>query len=67
MDVEKGCIKNYHSFGDYFGNGDTEELKALLHGCMLEEQAIRERLEGFNLESCYSCLSMEEFIQLLVG
>lgn len=67
MDVEKGYIKNYHSFGDYFGNGDTEELKALLHGCMLEEQAIRERLEGFNLESCYSCLSMEEFIQLLVG
>lgn len=67
MNVEKGCIKDYCSFGDYFGNGDTEELKALLNGCKVEEKTLKERLEGFDLESCYSHLSLEEFVQLLVG
>ena len=35
MNVEHGCIMEYRSFGDYFGNGDTEELQETLKGCPL--------------------------------
>ena len=65
LNVENGCITGYRSFGDYFGNGDTEELQELLHGCQLNPEALRERLTGFDLESCYSHLDPETFIQML--
>lgn len=65
MNVEHGCITEYRSFGDYFGNGDTEELQETLKGCPLQPEALTERLKDFDLESCYSHLDKDAFICLL--
>ncbi len=65
MNVEHGCITEYRSFGDYFGNGDTEELQETLKGCPLQSEALAECLKDFDLESCYSHLDKDTFICLL--
>ncbi|WP_296116164.1 lipoate--protein ligase [uncultured Eubacterium sp.] len=67
MNVEQGCINQYRSYGDYFGDGDTEELQELLKGCHLNEPALHNRLHGFDLESCYRHLDQNAFIQLLIA
>lgn len=66
MNVENGKITAYESQGDYFGNGATKELKELLVGCALEEQALSERIAEFPLETCYTNLSKVDFIDLLL-
>lgn len=65
MNVEHGCITDYRSFGDYFGNGDTEELQETLKGCPLQPEALAEHLKDFDLETCYSHLDKDAFICLL--
>ena len=67
MNVEHGCIKQYRSYGDYFGDGDTEELQELLKDCHLNEPALHNRLHGFDLEACYRHLDRNAFIQLLIA
>lgn len=64
--VTGGIIEGYESYGDYFGNGATEELKERLIGCPLREEDIRLRLKGFNLDLCYSKLSVNDFVTLLI-
>ncbi len=65
MNVQKGKITAFESFGDYFGKGATQELKGRLLGCPLESMALRERLQGFALDTCYSGLTVSVFIKLL--
>ena len=65
MNVEHGCITAYRSFGDYFGNGDTEELQETLKGCPVQPEALAEHLKDFDLEACYSHLDKDAFICLL--
>lgn len=65
LNVEQGRIREFQSFGDYFGNGATEELKERLKGCCLKPEDIRKALEGFDLEDCYRNLEREDFIAFL--
>lgn len=67
MRVEKGRIREYESFGDYFGNGATEELKNVLRGCPLRTADILCRLREFDLDSCYMNLKKDDFADLLVS
>jgi len=66
MEVKDGIIMAYESHGDYFGNGDTKELKALIVGCPFNEEALLITFKDFNIDSCYSHLSKEDFISLLL-
>ena len=65
MDVKDGSIHAFDTFGDYFGNGATQELKDLLCGCPLTEEAILTALSGFALGTCYNHLTKEQFASLL--
>ena len=67
MNVEKGKIKAFESYGDYFGEGAAESLKKQLLDCPLEKAALTKRLEEFNLERCYSHLDKKVFIELLLS
>lgn len=67
MDVEKGKIREYESYGDYFGDGATPELKQRLIGCNLELQSLRKALDGFELEVCYRNLDPAVFCELLLS
>lgn len=66
MDVKDGCIENMEFYGDYFGNGDTAELAALLTGCPVERDALGQRLENVDVERYFNHLSRGQLVDILV-
>ena len=66
MDVEKGCIENMEFYGDYFGNGDTAELAALLKGCRMERESLLAALEEADVERYFNHLKKEQLAELLL-
>ncbi|MEI3340375.1 MAG: lipoate--protein ligase [Eubacterium sp.] len=67
LNVENGRIKEFDSFGDYFGDGATRELKERLNNCPLREDEIRAQLLNFDIDRCFYNLDVKQFIELLVG
>jgi len=66
MEVERGVITAFSSSGDYFGDGDTDELRSVLVGTPLNEDSLLSALRAFPLERCYKGLTAEAFIKLLL-
>jgi lipoate-protein ligase A len=66
MEVERGVITAFFTSGDYFGDGDTAELKNLLIGTRLREDALVAALRDFPLERCYKGLAAEVLVSLLL-
>ncbi|MDR2610564.1 MAG: lipoate--protein ligase [Clostridiales Family XIII bacterium] len=64
--IEKGRLVSFHSHGDYFGNEDLSALVSRLHGCRMEESALREALRGIDVGDFYRNLSNDAFISLMV-
>ncbi len=67
MNVEEGRIQEIQSYGDFFGNGITQELAECLKGCPLHREALQEVLTGIELGSCFAGLNTEAFISILLG
>ncbi len=66
MNVENGVIKNFKTFGDYFGSGDTSEIAEMLIGRKLEEAELSQTLSGVNIGYYYNNLTPEEFIKIIL-
>lgn len=64
--VENGKIKEFKSRGDYFGNGDTNDIEEKLIDCSLKEEDVRNAIAGLNIGNYYSNLSIEDFINLII-
>lgn len=67
LDVQGGVIRDAAFYGDYFGNGNAEDLAHLLTGCKVEESALRSALEGTDLDPYISHMDMETFLQILLS
>ena len=63
---EGGVITDFATKGDYFGNGDTEELRAAVIGCRAEREALLAAIRSVNLDVCYKNLTPESFADLLL-
>ncbi len=66
LNLEKGLITSFDVFGDYFGNGDKEDLKKALVGVRLEADALHAALQGLNVNDYFNNLSQEDFVALLL-
>ena len=66
FDVEGGCIRGLHIFGDYFFQRPTEEFCALLEGCPHERKAIAGRLQGVPTGEYFSGISPQELLTLFI-
>lgn len=66
MTVEKGKIEEFKSYGDYFGNGDINDIQKRLLGCQLKEDKIKEAISDVDISNYYNNLKDEDFINLLV-
>lgn len=64
MDLEasNGIIENIQLFGDFFHNGDLEEIETLLKGCRHEEGAIRHRLKDIDIGKYVPGIRTDHFI-----
>ena len=65
FDVEGGCIRGLHIFGDYFFSRPTEDFCALLEGCPHDRKAIADCLQTAAIGDYFSGISGEDLLQLL--
>lgn len=65
--VEKGLIKDFKIFGDFFGKEPVETLEQLLVGVRYDQSEIAEALEGLNVKEFFGEISKEEFLDLVYG
>ncbi len=61
-----GLIGDIVFYGDYFGNGDSRELARLLKGRPIEENGLRQALEGADISAYFAGLGMDDLIELLL-
>lgn len=66
MDVEKGRIKAFTTYGDYFGNGDPADIANALIGCPLEPSALESALENLSIGYYFNNLTSEELIKIIL-
>lgn len=66
MQVEKGSINELHFFGDYFGNGDIQELEAIFMGAQPTEEALTPLLKSMDLGNYINGLDAKTLIDLIL-
>lgn len=62
LEVAKGIIKEVKIFGDFFSNGNIEELEKCLIGKRYEKESIWNGLKDIDLNKYFGSLTLEEFI-----
>ncbi|MCT2535593.1 lipoate--protein ligase [Aquibacillus koreensis] len=65
LDVEKGVIKNFKIYGDFFGVGDVSEIEQKLINTRYERQAMEEALRDVEVSHYLGRISREDFINLI--
>jgi len=66
LQVVKGEIREIHFYGDYFGNGDIQELEALFIGVKPSEEALSEVLKDTKLADYINGLDSKTLIDLIL-
>ena len=66
LQVEKGEIKDLHFYGDYFGNGDIQELETLFIGVKPSEAALSKVLINTDLADYINGLDAKTLIDLIL-
>lgn len=65
MNVEEGRITGIKLSGDFFGNGDIEDVERGVAGCALNEE-LRDRLNSLNIPEYMHGISVDDIYGLLV-
>ncbi|MEH6765228.1 MAG: lipoate--protein ligase [Aequorivita antarctica] len=65
--VEKGHIKDFKIFGDFFGKEPVENLEKLLQGARYEKEDISELLKDIEIKEYFGDLLKVDFIELVYG
>ncbi|MGO3182938.1 MAG: lipoate--protein ligase [Aequorivita sp.] len=65
--VEKGHIKEFRIFGDFFGKDPVANLEKLLTGVRYERNTISKLLKDVNMKEYFGDIEKEDFIELVYG
>lgn len=65
LEVNNGIIEKARFYGDYFNKADPAEIESALSNTAHNEEAIREKLSGFNIPEYFLNVSSEELITSL--
>ncbi|MCG2431677.1 lipoate--protein ligase [Aequorivita xiaoshiensis] len=65
--VDKGLIKEFKVYGDFFGKEPVETLENLLQETRYEKENITEILKDVNLKEYFGDIDEEDFINLVYG
>lgn len=66
INVKQGSIDSIKFYGDFFGNGNPEELEARLVNKRYEEAEIRAALEDINVNDYFKGISLDELISCII-
>ena len=65
--VNKGVIETIRFYGDYFGDGDIDEVEHALQNTKIQPDAINQRLDGFDINTYIHGLTADELTQFIVN
>ncbi|SDW56623.1 lipoate--protein ligase [Aequorivita viscosa] len=65
--VEKGTIKDFKIFGDFFGKEPVETLEKIVEGTRYEKSDITNLLKDISLNEYFGDISKDDFIELIYG
>jgi lipoate-protein ligase A len=65
--VEKGHVKEFKIFGDFFGKEPVEKLEKLFEGARYEKEDISELLKDIDVKEYFGDIPKEDFIDLVYG
>ena len=65
LDAKGGVISNLAFYGDYFGNGEADELAGMLTGVRLEREAVGKALSGVDVGLWFAGLDTRTFADIL--
>ena len=65
--VEKGHIKDFKIFGDFFGKEPIENLEKLLQGARYEKEDISELLKEIEVKEYFGDIPKIDFMELVYG
>lgn len=65
--VEKGHIKDFKIFGDFFGKEPVENLEKLLLDARYEKEDISELLKDIHMKDYFGDIKKVDFIELIYG
>ena len=66
MNVKKGVIQGIKFYGDFFGNGNLEEIEALLVGKRYMEDEISAALAHLNVNDYFKGITLEELLSCIL-
>lgn len=65
--VEKGLIKDFKIFGDFFGKEPVTSLEQLLIGVRYDQEEISKALNDIEIEEYFGAISKDDFLELIYG
>ena len=65
--VEKGLIKDFKIYGDFFGKEPVEKLEKLLVGARYEKEDISNLLKEIQIKEYFGDIPKNDFIELVYG
>ncbi len=65
--VEKGHIKEFKIFGDFFGKEPVANLEKLLEGARYEKADLTEILKNIDVKEYFGDIELDDFINLVYG
>lgn len=65
--VEKGLIKDFKIFGDFFGKEPVASLEQLLIGVRYDQEEISKALNDIEIEEYFGAISKDDFLELIYG
>jgi len=66
LTVNKGIIESIHFYGDYFGDGDIEEIERALQNTKIQPEAVNQILLKFDIASYIHGLTADELTRFIV-
>lgn len=66
MNVQKGIIQTITIRGDFFGDGDLEEIEQSLQNVNLSEEHVREALKAFDIDHYIHEITLDELVDIIV-
>ncbi len=64
LEVKDGIIKSAKIFGDFFSQGDIQDVENTLVGIKHDKKAVKSALENIDLDNYFSGIDIEEIMQL---
>lgn len=64
IDVEKGIMKHIRIFGDFFGEGNIEDIEKALIGKKHNNEEIHSVIDNINMKKYFGNINKEDFLEL---